>query len=55
MVEMKNHTAAVHQGVHIDKTLPRPYLNSCLEDPAGHFNGLLETDSKDRRNPRSEL
>ena len=38
----------------IDKTLPRPYLNSCLEDPAGHFKGLLETDSSDRRNPRSE-
>ena len=37
-----------------DKTLPRPYLNSCLDDPAGHFNGLLETDSSDRRNPRSE-
>ena len=38
----------------IDRTLPRPYLNSCLEDPARHFNGLLETDSSDRRNPRSE-
>ena len=37
-----------------DRTLPRPYLNSCLEDPAGHFNGLLETDSLDRRNPKSE-
>ena len=37
-----------------DKTLPRPYLNSCLEDPVGHFNELLETDSSDRRNPRSE-
>ena len=37
-----------------DQTLPRPYLNSSLEDPAGHFNGLLETDSSDRRNPRSE-
>ena len=38
----------------LDKTLPRPYLNSCLEDPVRHFNGLLETDSSDRRNPRSE-
>ena len=37
-----------------DKTLPRPYLNSCLEDPAGHFNGLLETDLSNRRNPRSK-
>ena len=37
-----------------DKTLPRPYLNSCLENPAGHFNELLETNSSDQRNPRSE-
>ena len=37
-----------------DRTLPRPYLNSCLENPAGHFNGLLETNSSDQRNPRSE-
>ena len=37
-----------------DKTLPRPYLNSGLEDPAGHFNGLLGTDSSYRRNPRSQ-
>ena len=37
-----------------DRTLPRPYLNSCLKDPLGHFNGLLETNSSDRRNPRSE-
>ena len=37
-----------------DKTLPRPYLNSGMEDPTGHFNGLLETDSSDRRNPRSQ-
>ena len=37
-----------------DRTLPRPYLCSCLEDPAGHFNGLIETDLSGRRNPRSE-
>ena len=37
-----------------DKTLPRTYLNSCLEDPVEHFNGILETDSSNRRNPRSE-
>ena len=43
-----------NNGTLSDRTLPRPYLNSCLEDPVGHFNGLLETDSSDRKNPRSE-
>ena len=38
----------------VDKTLPRPYINSCLGDSVGHFNVLLEIDSSNRRNPRSE-
>ena len=38
----------------IDRTLPRSYLSSRLEDPTGHFNEFLEIDLSDRRHPGSE-